>query len=76
MAMMVPRAAVCADRIQEVLDTDPSVVPPDDADHGSARARDAASCDDVNFSYPGADAPGAQRRDLHAEPGQTVAVIG
>ena len=39
MFMMVPRAEVCAERIQEVLGTESSVVPPADAGHRAAPAR-------------------------------------
>src|SRR5438132_92589 len=54
MISMIPRASVSADRIQEVLDTDPSVVPPTDpvrdvVRHGTLEFRD------VGFSYPGAE---------------------
>ncbi len=75
MLMMVPRSAVCADRIMEVLDTESSVVPPADPvtevrDHGVLRF------DHVEFSYPGADSPVVRDVSFEARPGQTVAVIG
>jgi len=78
MLMMVPRAAVCADRIVEVLSTRSSVVPPTDpvravgvtTGHGELVMRG------VTFSYPGAEAPVLRGLDLVARPGQTLAVIG
>ena len=75
MLVMVPRAAVCADRITEVLDTDSSVVPPAAAvttvdRHGHL------DLDNVGFSYPGAEAPVLRGVSLTARPGRTVAVIG
>ncbi len=75
MMMMIPRSAVCADRIMEVLHTDTSVPAPDDPvadlpEHGTLELRG------VEFSYPGADAPVLHDLSLRAEPGQTVAVIG
>jgi ATP-binding cassette subfamily B multidrug efflux pump len=75
MMMMVPRSAVCADRMMEVLDTDSSVVPHaqpvvDLPERGTLRF------EGVEFSYPGADAPVLQDVTFRAEPGQTVAVIG
>lgn len=75
MLMMVPRAAVCADRITEVLDTDSSVVPPSDP---VTRLPERVSLvlDDVTFAYPGADEPVLRGVSLTADPGQTVAVIG
>lgn len=75
MFMMVPRAEVCAERIQEVLATDSSVVPPTDPvtellNRGQLELRD------VEFRYPGAEAPVLRGIDLIARPGQTTAVIG
>jgi ATP-binding cassette subfamily B multidrug efflux pump len=75
MLVMVPRAAVCAERIQEVLDTETSVVLPlvpvvDVPKLGTLELRD------VEFSYPGAQSPVLQHISLSARPGQTTAVIG
>lgn len=75
MSMMIPRAAVSADRIAAVLDTDTSVVPP------TAPRTDLASpapvvLDDVTFHYPGAEHPVLQNITLTARPGQTTAIIG
>ncbi|MGW0916249.1 ABC transporter ATP-binding protein [Streptomyces sp. NPDC002784] len=75
MFMMVPRAEVCAERIQEVLDTDSSVVPPvapmrELRRHGHLEIRGAG------FRYPGAEEPVLKGIDLVALPGETTAVIG
>lgn len=75
MMMMIPRSAVCADRITEVLDTESSVRPPDDPvtelpETGTLRL------EDVEFSYPGAEHPVLRGVGFEALPGQTVAVIG
>jgi ATP-binding cassette subfamily B protein len=75
MLMLLPRAAVSADRIGEVLDTDSSVVPPHDGatvlpEHGSV------AFDAVGFSYPGATHPVLHNISFTARPGQTTAVIG
>ncbi|KUN28807.1 multidrug ABC transporter ATP-binding protein [Streptomyces antibioticus] len=75
MFMMVPRAEVCAERIQEVLDTDSSVVPPlapvtELRRHGHLEIRDAG------FRYPGAEEPVLKAVDLVARPGEVTAVIG
>jgi ATP-binding cassette subfamily B protein len=75
MMMMIPRSAVCADRMMEVLDTDSSVVPSADPVIDLPE-RGTLSFDGVEFSYPGADAPVLQDLTFRAEPGQTVAVIG
>jgi ATP-binding cassette, subfamily B, multidrug efflux pump len=75
MLMMVPRAAVCAERIVEVLDTDSSVVPPsrpvtEVPAHGELELRD------VRFQYPGAVAPVLRDISFRARAGQTTAIIG
>ncbi|WP_432118956.1 ABC transporter ATP-binding protein [Streptomyces sp. bgisy032] len=75
MFMMVPRAEVCAERIQEVLDTSSSVVPPSAPvrelrRHGHLEIRGAG------FRYPGAEEPVLRTVDLVARPGETTAVIG
>ncbi|AVH58890.1 MULTISPECIES: ABC transporter ATP-binding protein [Streptomyces] len=75
MFMMVPRAEVCAERIQDVLDTDSSVVPPaapviELRRHGHLEIRGAG------FGYPGAEEPVLKAIDLVARPGEVTAVIG
>ncbi len=75
MFMMVPRAEVCAERIQEVLGTESSVVPPvapvtELRRHGHLEIRAAG------FRYPGAEEPVLRHIDLVAKPGETTAVIG
>ncbi|MEU1194907.1 ABC transporter ATP-binding protein [Streptomyces sp. NPDC005813] len=75
MFMMVPRAEVCAERIEEVLGTDSSVVPPaapvvELRRHGHLEVRQAG------FRYPGAEEPVLKAIDLVARPGEVTAVIG
>ncbi|MER5714901.1 MULTISPECIES: ABC transporter ATP-binding protein [unclassified Streptomyces] len=75
MFMMVPRAEVCAERIQEVLGTESSVVPPSSPvrelrRHGHLELRAAG------FRYPGAEEPVLKAVDLVARPGEVTAVIG
>lgn len=75
MFVMIPRAEVCAERIEEVLDTEPSVVPP-------ARpvpkpvTRGHLTMRRVEFRYPGAEEPVLRGVDLMARPGETTAIIG
>ena len=73
--MMVPRAEVCAERINEVLDTESSVVT---APSPVRELREYADLElrDVSFTYPGAEAPVLERVSLHARAGETTAVIG
>ena len=75
MMMMIPRSAVCADRVMEVLQTSTSVPRPDEPVTDMPR-RGTLRLDSVEFSYPGADAPVLHDVSFQAEPGQTVAVIG
>ena len=75
MTMMIPRAAVCAERISEVLATDPALVvdadaTPDFPEPGAVEMRD------VSFTYPGAEEPVLEGITFTARPGQTVAVVG
>ncbi|GAA2180784.1 ABC transporter ATP-binding protein [Brooklawnia cerclae] len=75
MVMMAPRAAVCATRIMEVLDTSSSVVPSSEpvtelSEHGTVRF------EDVGFAYPGAEAPVLTGITFDMRPGQTTAIVG
>jgi ATP-binding cassette subfamily B multidrug efflux pump len=75
MMMMIPRSAVCADRISEVLDTETSVTPPQHPVTETAE-RGSLVLDGVTFAYPGADLPVLADVSVAARAGQTVAVIG
>ncbi len=75
MFMMVPRAEVCAERVQEVLGTDSSVVPPT-APVTEAQRRGNLELRSVDFRYPGAEASVLRGIDLTARPGETTAIIG
>ncbi|QYJ03877.1 ABC transporter ATP-binding protein/permease [Nocardioides panacisoli] len=75
MLMMVPRAAVSADRITAVLDTVTSVAPPlepvttlDLAGH--------LDLDGVGLTHPGAEQPVLRDVSFSVRPGETVAIIG
>ncbi|WP_330464239.1 ABC transporter ATP-binding protein [Micromonospora zamorensis] len=75
MLMMVPRAAVCAERITEVLDTDSSVVPaPEPVTDLPTRAE--LEMRGVRFQYPGAVDPVLRDISFRATPGTTTAIIG
>ncbi|MCZ4608579.1 ABC transporter ATP-binding protein [Streptomyces sp. Lzd4kr] len=75
MFMMVPRAEVCAERIQEVLDTSSSVVPPTSPVR-ELRRHGHLEIQGGGFRYPGAEEPVLKSIDLVARPGETTAVIG
>jgi ATP-binding cassette subfamily B protein len=75
MLMLWPRAEVSAERITEVLETEPSVVAPDDAKQitltgGHIELRGAS------FAFPGAEQDVLHSIDLEARPGETTAIIG
>ena len=74
-AVMAPRAAVSAERIQEVLDTKPSVHPPADP-VTKFRRRGTLELRDASFGYPGAEAAVLNHISFSAGPGETTAVIG
>ncbi|KXB55088.1 multidrug ABC transporter ATP-binding protein [Corynebacterium sp. HMSC077D10] len=75
MAMMLPRAIICAKRITEVLNRAPSIVEPE---HPIEPAHETGEVefDNVTFSYAGADAPVLENVSFTAHPGQTTAIIG
>jgi len=73
--MMVPRAAVAADRIQEVMTLESSVVPPVVAVTIEA-PRGEITFDDVTMQYPGAERPVLDGVSFTARPGGTTAIIG
>jgi ATP-binding cassette subfamily B multidrug efflux pump len=75
MAVMVPRAAVSADRISEVLHTDSSVVPPAKPISPATRTG-GVLLEGVEFSYPGASEPVLRDISLRAGRGTTTAIIG
>ncbi|WP_426006248.1 ABC transporter ATP-binding protein [Paenarthrobacter sp. NyZ202] len=75
MAMMIPRASVCADRIGEVLDVEPSIHNPS-SPVVPAQKKGHVEFRNVTFKYPGAEAPVLSNVSFTAEPGQTLAIIG
>ena len=74
-AIMAPRAAVCAERIQQVLDTPTSVLVPHEP-VAALRERGSVELRDVGFGYPGAESPVLAGITLRSLPGQTTAIIG
>lgn len=75
MFVMVPRAAVSAERVQEVLVTEPSVVEPV-SPRTVAEPRGLVELEGVEFRYPGAEDPVLSDLSFVAEPGRTTAIIG
>jgi ABC-type multidrug transport system fused ATPase/permease subunit len=74
--MVLPRAAVCAERITQVLSTTPAVGNPDNPLVPSPDERGLVRLDHASFRYPGADRAVLQDVSLTARPGTSTAVIG
>ena len=77
-SIMLPRAGVAADRIEEVLRTEPVIEDPArlPADLDKKQWRGVVQFDHVNFHFPGADTNALEDITFTAEPGQTTAIIG
>ncbi|HYN33114.1 MAG TPA: ABC transporter ATP-binding protein [Ilumatobacteraceae bacterium] len=75
MVSMIPRAAVAADRVSEVLDT-PSTVRQPENPVTSVTERGTLEFRDVGFAYPGADRPVLCNLSFRVEAGTTTAIIG
>ena len=75
MVSMIPRAAVAAERVVEVLDTPSTVRQPDDP-VTEVTERGALEFRDVGFAYPGAERPVLCNLSFRVEAGTTTAIIG
>ncbi len=75
MTVMIPRAAVSAERIGEVLDSHSTLERPADPVTAFPDAG-AVEFDDVAFAYPGAESPVVSGISFRARPGETVAIVG
>ncbi|HEY1619169.1 MAG TPA: ABC transporter ATP-binding protein [Streptosporangiaceae bacterium] len=73
--MMVPRAEVCAERIIEVLDTDPDLPAPSSPVR-EVTARGLLELRGAQFRYPGAEQPVLRGISFTARPGEVTAIIG
>ena len=72
---LAPRSAVSADRILEVLDTEPTVAPPVDP-VTPQELTGVVEFRDVTFTYPGAADPVLANVSFTLTPGRTTAIIG
>ena len=75
MVIMVPRAAVCAERIMEVIETDSTVVPPVNPIMEIGQAGNV-QLNGVSFTYPGAEDAVLKDLTFDIRPGTMTAVIG
>lgn len=79
-AVMLPRAGVAAERIDEVIRTKATIHDPDEAAAKTAQAhtdwQGVVQFEDVSFRYPGADSDALEHISFTAKPGETTAIIG
>ena len=81
-AVMLPRAGVAADRIDEVIRTKATITDPDEAAAKPALAKShkdwkgEVEFHDVSFRFPGADSDALEHISFTAKPGETTAIIG
>ncbi|OFK67885.1 ABC transporter ATP-binding protein [Corynebacterium sp. HMSC074A09] len=75
MAMILPRAVICARRITDVLEHEPSITEPDQP-RTPERSEGVVEFDNVSFQYAGAEAPVLHDVSFTATPGTTTALIG
>ena len=79
-AVMLPRAGVAADRIDEVIRTKATIHDPDEAAAKAAQAHTGwqgeVEFHDVSFRFPGADSDALEHISFTAKPGETTAIIG
>lgn len=77
MFIMIPRASVSAARVAEVLDTEPSILDPENPKQTTVeQTKGVIEFKDVDFSYPGAEEPVLNGISFTAQPGETTAFIG
>lgn len=75
-SVMLPRAAVAAERIKEVLNSETKIENPEQPRQIAGGVRGRIEFDHVSFRYPGADEDVLMDLNFTAEPGQTTAIIG
>jgi len=75
-AVMLPRASVCAERISEVLSTRSAINDSTHPHRPEGRIRGAVTLTDATFRYPGAEDAVLEGISFHAEPGTTTAIVG
>ena len=75
-AVMLPRASVAANRVAEVLETEPTIENPEQPMAFDEDKKGLVEFKHVSFKYPGADEPVLTDIDFTARPGETTAFIG
>ncbi len=75
-SVMLPRAGVAAERIEEILYTEPTVLDKEQVRDEELSGKGIVAFENVNFRYPGAEEDALSDISFVAEPGKTTAVIG
>ena len=75
-SIMLPRAAVAADRVEEVLKSETMIHDPKQEKHFPEDGKGVLTFDHVSFRYPGADEDVLEDITFTANPGETTAIIG
>ncbi|HVM56995.1 MAG TPA: ABC transporter ATP-binding protein [Gaiellaceae bacterium] len=75
LTILLPRASASAERIGQVIDTEPSVADPE-RPVTPARRTGLVEFEDVGFGYPGSELPVLRGLDFSLAPGRTTAIIG
>ncbi|MDA8393838.1 MAG: ABC transporter ATP-binding protein [Candidatus Dormibacteraeota bacterium] len=75
MVILVPRAQASADRVREVVSTEPALASPESPTSPRAR-RGEVALRHLSFAYPGGEAPVLSELNLELLPGQTTAIVG
>ncbi|MDE6663693.1 MAG: ABC transporter ATP-binding protein/permease [Lachnospiraceae bacterium] len=75
-SVMLPRAGVAAERIEEVLHTEPTILDAQQVKDGSLEEKGIVAFENVCFRYPEAEEDALSDISFVAEPGKTTAIIG
>ena len=74
--IMIPRASVAANRVNEVLSMEPSIEDPEKPVHFDSNLKGYVEFKNVSFTYPEAEEPVLKNISFVAKPGETTAIIG
>lgn len=75
-SVMLPRAGVAAERIEEIINTDPTILDKAQVQDEKLTGKGIVAFENVNFRYPGAEEDALSDISFVAEPGKTTAIIG
>lgn len=75
-SVMLPRAGVAADRIEEILHTEPTIMDSEQTQDKKIAGKGVVAFENVNFRYPGAEEDALENISFVAKPGETTAIIG